>query len=448
MSPDTLTKEATMKKPSIKTALPGPKAKAILAKDDKYISPSYTRSYPLVIEKGEGNWVTDVDGNVFLDFTAGIAVNSTGHCHPRVVEAVKKQADKFLHMSGTDFYYELQSQLAEQLSAMTPGAGTKRVFLSNSGTEATECAMKLARYKTGRHGFLAFHGAFHGRTMGALSLTSSKSIHKGRMGPFLAGVTHATYPNPYRNPTQLTAEEYGAYCVETIEKEYFKRHVAPEDLAGIVLETIQGEGGYIVPPKSFLLKLRELCNKHGILLLCDEVQSGNGRTGKMWAFEHFGVQPDIFWTAKGIASGLPLGATIASEKIMDWPSGAHANTFGGNPLACAAAIETLKLLQESLIENARTVGDYLKAELQKVAEKSSCIGDVRGLGLMIGVEIVKDKKSKEPDPKKRDEIVQKCFEKGLLLLGAGANAIRFCSGLGVTRDEANEAVEQFLVALA
>ncbi len=427
--------KASLRKPRIRGPLPGPKAKKVLAKDEQFISPSYTRSYPLVAKRALGVWMEDVDGNEFLDFTAGIAVTSTGHCHPRVVNAIKKQAEQLIHMSGTDFYYEVQSELAAQLSEIVPGPNPKRTFLSNSGAEAVEAGLKLARYKQKRTQFIAFQGAFHGRTMGALSLTCSKAIHKKGMNPTMPGVTHVPYPNCYRCPLKLQYPSCNLHCVNIIEDEYFRRAVPAEDVAAIVVEPIQGEGGYVVPPPDYFKKLKALAQKYGILLMIDEVQSGIGRTGKYFAIEHFGVTPDIVATAKGIASGMPLGATIAPAKIMDWPSGSHANTFGGNPLSCAAAIETLALLKESLLENARVVGKYLKTELEKLQKKHRLIGDVRGIGLMLGIEIVTDPESKEARHDLREDIVDRSFQKGLLLLGCGYNTVRFCPGLVVTKQE-------------
>ncbi len=427
--------------PHILTPLPGPRAQAVIERDGKVLSPSYTRSYPLVASRGEGAIVEDVDGNRFLDFSAGIAVVSTGHCHPKVVEAIQQQSARLIHMSGTDFYYENMVQLAEKLAALAPGGGQQRVYFGNSGAEANEAAMKLARFRTGREKFIAFRGAFHGRTMGALSLTASKVVQRKGFGPLVPGVYHAEYPDPYRRPAGLTAEDHAVACVRAIENELFRTIVPAEEVAGIVVEPIQGEGGYIVPPKAFFEELAGLANRHGILLIFDEVQSGMGRTGRMWASEHFGVVPDIFNSAKGIASGLPLSATIARADIMTWPVGAHASTFGGNPVAIAAALATIELLERELIANAARVGAYILDRLRDWPRRFPIVGDVRGLGLMIGIEMVKDQATKERAPELRDRLVTLAFERGLLVLGAGRNVIRLCPPLIVNRDQAEFAVD-------
>lgn len=429
------------KKPIIHTALPGPKAKSIIAKDRALLSPSFTRSYPLVAAKGEGVWMKDPDGNVFLDFTSGIAVTSTGHCHPKVVKAIKKQAEQLLHMSGTDFYYENQIKLAQKLADRAPGKFAKRVFFTNSGTEAVEAAFKLARYKTKRERMISFFGAFHGRTMGSLSLTGSKVKQKENFGSLIPGVTHVGYGYCYRCPYHLVYPECGIDCVDYIEHTLFKRTVPPHEVAAIIVEPVQGEGGYVVPPPGYHEKLRALTKKYGILLIADEVQSGMGRTGKMFAIEHWGVEPDIITVAKGIASGMPLGAMIARADLMDWEPGSHANTFGGNPVACAAALETLELLETKLLKNAQVVGDYLRGKLNELSRSFPMIGDVRGLGLMVGMELVKDRETKKPAPKERDLVVEKAFRKGLLLLGCGESSIRFCPPLTVTKQNVDVAVE-------
>src|ERR687891_1918588 len=341
-----------MHAPDIKTTLPGPKAKAIIERDSKYVSPSYTRDYPFVIARGQGAVVEDVDGNRFLDCAAGIAVNSTGVSHPDVVRAIVEQAQKFLHMSGTDFYYEPQVRLAEELAAIAPMKGQNRSFFGNSGTEANEAALKLAKYYTKRHNVIAFFGAFHGRSMGALSLTASKIAHRKGFGPLLPGTYHAPYPDSYRRPPHHSPESWAAECIRFIEDQLFTHVVSPDEVAAVMVEPIQGEGGYIVPPDSFLHALRELTRKHGILLIADEVQSGMGRSGRMFACEHSGVEPDIVTMAKGIASGMPLGVTLARADVMSWPPGTHASTFGGNPVSCAASIATLKLLRATLVRNA------------------------------------------------------------------------------------------------
>lgn len=424
----------------IRTALPGPRAAAIIARDSATVSPSYTRDYPLVIARGEGAWVEDVDGNVFLDCTAGIAVTSTGHSHPLIVDAVTEQAKKFLHMSGTDFYYELQAQLGEQLSAIMPMPGPHRSFFGNSGTEANEAAIKLAKYSTKRQNVIAFLGAFHGRSMGALSLTASKVRQRQGFGALVPGVFHAPYPDSYRAPRGLSPDAWAAECVSFIENQLFVQLVPPDEVAAIVIEPIQGEGGYLVPPDSFLQQLRELTRRHGILLIVDEVQSGMGRTGRMFAIEHSGVEPDIVTMAKGIASGMPLGVATARADVMSWPPGAHASTFGGNPVSCAAALATITLLRSELMANAEAVGRYLMEGARALMDKHRLIGDVRGRGLMIGIEFVRDRQTKERATSERDRVVRACFEHGLLVLGAGRNAIRLSPPLVLTKAEADTAL--------
>jgi 4-aminobutyrate aminotransferase len=427
--------------PEIKTPLPGPKARAVIERDAKVVSPSYTRDYPFVMVRGAGSVVEDVDGNVFLDCAAGIAVAATGHSHPRVVQAVEDQTRKFLHMSGTDFYYEVQVQLAEELASIAPMPGPHRSFFSNSGTEAVEAALKLAKYKTQRHDIVAFFGAFHGRTMGSLSLTASKVAQRRGFGPLVPGTHHAPFADCYRCPMKLKPESCAAECLGFLEDLLFVQVVSPDDVAAIVVEPIQGEGGYAVAPDVFLQRLREVTKEHGILFVVDEVQSGMGRTGKMFAIEHAGVQPDVVTMAKGIASGLPLGVTTSTAAIMDWPPGTHASTFGGNPIACAASLATIALLRESLINNAATVGAYLADGLRALKDKHALIGDVRGRGLMIGVELVRDRQTKERATTERNAVVQECFQRGLLVLGAGRNTIRFSPPLVLTRAEADIAIE-------
>jgi 4-aminobutyrate aminotransferase len=424
-----------MRHPSIKTRLPGPKAAALIGLDKAYVSPSYTRYYPLVVEKGEGLWVQDPDGNVFLDFTAGVAVCSTGHCHPRVVKAICNQAKRLIHMSGTDFYYAPQIRLAEKLARLVPGGGNNKVFFGNSGAEAIEAAFKLARWHTRRELNLAFFGSFHGRTMGALSLTASKTIQRKHYNPLIPGITHIPYPDCYRCPFGQCDPRCGLDCVQWIEDQLFRTSVPPEEVAAIFVEPIQGEGGYIVPPPQFHAELRKLTEKYGILYVADEVQSGMGRTGKMFALEHFGVVPDIIALAKGIASGLPLGAMVARGDIMDWEFGSHASTFGGNPISCRAALATIDLLEEELLENAALRGVELMEGLRRLQESNECIGDVRGKGLMVGVELVRDRKTKERAREWRDKTVRKAFERGLLLLGCGENSIRFCPALTISSEE-------------
>jgi len=431
----------TTHSPAIVTELPGPEARKVLEKDQTYISQSYTRVYPLVVKKAEGVWVEDVDANLFLDFNSGIAVCNTGHCHPKVVEAIQRQAKQLIHMSGSDFYYEAQSSLAAKLAEITPGSKEKKVFFGNSGAEAIEAALKLARYHTRRPFILAFLGAFHGRTMGALSLTASKSIFEKGFSPLLPGVTHVPYPYCYRCPYHH--QNYpgcSTACVDWIREDLFKRSIPPEEVAAIFVEPIQGEGGYIVPPPEFHQKLFNLAREFGILLVMDEVQSGMGRTGKMMAIEHWNVIPDIFALAKGIASGMPLGAMVSQTEVMTWGRGSHASTFGGNPISCQAALATIELLEEELIENAARMGEYLLIKLRELQKRFRMMGDVRGKGLMIGIEIVKDPETKEKGIEERNRIIQGCFEKGLLILGCGENVIRLSPPLIITQKEADLAL--------
>jgi len=430
-----------MDAPVLKTSLPGPKAAALISRDQKRVSPSYTRDYPLVMAGGSGAVVEDVDGNRFLDCAAGIAVNATGHSHPDVVKAIVDQAQRYLHMSGTDFYYEPQVKLAEEMAAIAPIVGEVKTFFANSGTEAVEASVKLAKYHTKRHNIIAFLGSFHGRTMGSLSLTSSKTTQRRGFGPLLPGVYHAPYANCYRCPVGLKPESCAAECVNWIEEQILVHLVSPDEVAAIVVEPIQGEGGYVVPPAQFHQRLRALTEQHGMLLVTDEVQSGMGRTGRMFAIEHFGVEPDIFATAKGIASGMPLGVSCARAEVMNWPPGAHASTFGGNPVSCAAAIATIKLLRETLVKNAAEVGEHMLAGARALMEKHAIIGDVRGKGLMIGIELVKDRQTKERAIAERDAIVQACFYRGLLVLGAGKNTIRLSPPLVLTKAQADRALK-------
>src|SRR5512140_3604940 len=430
--------------PKIRTKLPGPKAQAALQGDAQYISPSYTRSYPLVAKRGRGVIVEDVDGNEFLDFSAGIAVVSTGHCHPKVVAAIQKQAAELIHMSGTDFYYENMVTLAERLTKVAPMKGPHRFYYGNSGAEAIEAALKLARYHTKRQNVIAFLGAFHGRTMGALSLTASKPQQKRRFAPFVPGVTHVRYPDVFRGcmggPQE--AEKFALGCARYIEDRLFATVLPPEEVAAIFVEAIQGEGGYVVAPTIFMQELRKICDRHGIMLVVDEVQSGIGRTGKWFAVEHTGVEPDMVCMAKGIASGMPLGVTMTRAEIMDWVPGSHASTFGGNPVAIAAALATLDVIEkEHLLENSASVGKHMMKRMADWPSKLKLVGDVRGRGLMIGVDIVKDKGTKEYGAAERDRIVEMAFERGVLFLGCGPSTVRICPPLVVTRDEADVAVD-------
>ena len=432
-----------MKRPQIKTSLPGPQAKNLIKLDKSFVSPSYTRVYPLVVDKAKGLWVHDVDGNIFLDFTSGIAVNATGHCHSQVVKAIQTQARQLLHMSGTDFYYTPQITLAEKLANLAPGRGTKRVYFGNSGAEAVEAAFKLARWHTKRELNIAFFGAFHGRTMGALSLTASKTIQKKHYNPFVPGITHIPYAYCYRCAYNLCYPDCGLYCVHWVEDTLFRTTVPPEEVAAIFVEPIQGEGGYIVPPPEFHKELKKIAKKYGILYVADEVQSGMGRTGKMFAMEHFGVTADIMALAKGIASGLPLGATIAPAKIMNWEAGSHASTFGGNPLSCQAAMATIELLEKNLMKNAASQGTRLLEGLFELQKTYECMGDVRGKGLMAAVELVKDRETKQPATDWKNQIIEKAFERGLLLLGCGENSIRFCPSLTLTPGEVDTCLSIF-----
>lgn len=426
--------------PDLTTLLPGPKAKEIIERDHAILSPSYTRCYPLVIERGEGAIVQDVDGNRFLDFNAGIAVVATGHSHPQVVRAVQKQAAEFLHMSGTDFYYEGMVQLAEKLAALTPGNVPRRVYFGNSGAEAIEAAIKMARYHSGRDKFIAFFGGFHGRTMGALSLTGSKVVQRRGFHPPLP-VHHIPYAYCYRCPYGKEPSTCNVECVKVLEDQLFKSILPAEEVAGIVVEPVQGEGGYLVPPKKFHEELRRVADKYGILLIHDEVQSGMGRTGRMFASEHFDVTPDIVAIAKGIASGMPLSATVARAEVMNWPPGAHASTFGGNPVSIAAALTTIELIEDSLLSNAATMGAYMMERMRTWPQRFSCVGDVRGLGLMIGVELVRDQETKERAPELRDRLEFMAFERGLLTLGCGPNTLRLCPPLVITSEQVDYAID-------
>jgi 4-aminobutyrate aminotransferase len=430
-----------------KLNLPGPIAQTIVARDQQVISPSYPRGYPFVMDHGKGVEVWDVDGNRFLDFAAGIAVNSTGHSHPRVVKAIQDQAEKFIHISS-DFYHPGWVELAEFLNRIAPFEEPAVSFMTNSGTEAVESAIKLARYSTKRSQFIGFLGGFHGRTMGAVTFTASKAgYHKG-FGPLMSGVIHAPFPYPYRPMLiGLPGEDYGETVVRDIEETIFGKIVPGEEVAGILVEPIQGEGGYVVPPPGFFPALRQLCDKYGILLIADEVQAGVGRTGKWWSIEHFGAEPDIVCTAKGIASGVPLGAMIARKSIVNWPKGSHGNTYGGNPLACAAALATLQLIEEEYMANAAEVGQYTLDALAEIQTRHPSIGEVRGIGLMIGVEFVKNKNTKEPADQIRDMIVDRSFESGLLTLGCGKNTIRISPPLCISKPQIDDGLQIFEEAI-
>jgi len=424
--------------PKLVTPLPGPNARRIVEADDRLVSPSYTRSYPMVAKRGRGIRVEDVDGNEFLDFAAGIAVVSTGHCHPEVVKAIQDQAAELIHISGTDFYYESLVTMAERLSAVAPMPGPHRFYYGNSGAEAIECALKIARYHTGRQNIIAFFGAFHGRTMGALSLTASKPQQRRRFAPLVPGITHVPYPYAYRGCSGGPQEQdaFALGCARYIEEKLFKTTLPPEEVAAIFIEPIQGEGGYVVAPPIFMQELRRICDKYGILLVADEVQSGSGRTGKWWAIEHTGVEPDIVCIAKGIASGMPLGICMTRAEIMDWKPGSHASTFGGNPVCIAAALATMDILEREGIANAAKIGEVMFERLRTWPERFDIVGDVRGRGLMIGIEIVRDQDSREPAGAWRDRIVDLAFERGLLILGCGETSIRLAPPLIVNQHEA------------
>lgn len=433
----------------MKKKRPNTEALAWVKRDHAVISKSVTRAYPLVVASAKGCTMTDVDGNHYLDFTAGIAVTASGHCHPKVTKAITAQAKRLVHMSGTDFYYPSEVLLAEELAGLAPGVWKKKVFFPNSGAESVEAAMKLARYASKRPYYIAFTGAFHGRTMGALSLTASKSLQKKGFAPLVPGVIHAPYPNPYRPPAGLSAEACVDFTLDWIKETAFRHLVPAEEVAAIFVEAIQGEGGYIVPPKSFLRKLAKLAESYGIIVVVDEIQTGMGRTGKMFASEHFNYAPKIMTLAKGIASGLPLGAIIAQNKIMDtWESGSHANTFGGNPIACEAALATIDLLKTELMENAAKLGRLFLDRLSEMQQSHRLMGDVRGLGLMVGIELVKDRESKQAAIAERNELVNRCFEKGLLVLGCGESVLRFMPPLTLTPKEALKGLALFEEALS
>lgn len=422
--------------PNLKTPLPGPRAQELLERDQRFMSPSYTRVYPLVCARGSGAVIEDVDGNLFLDFTAGIAVNATGHCHPHVVAAVQDQAAKLLHMSGTDFYYQPQIDLAQRLAESAPGSSPKRVFFTNSGAEALEAALKLARWHTGRSRAVAFFGAFHGRTYGAMSLSGSKVVHRRGFSPLVPDIHHVSFPRGCSACT--TADD--CTCARAIEETLLRRTAPPDEVAAIFVEPIQGEGGYHVPAPGFLPALRRLCDRHGILLVADEVQSGMGRTGKLFAVEHWGIEPDILCLAKGIASGMPLGAIVARDEVMDWPSGSHASTFGGNPVSCRAALATLDLLEAGYTRNAAERGEQLRAGLRRLKASHPEIGEVRGLGLMTAMDLVQNGDPTQHDPARRDAVIQTAFRQGLLLLGCGESAVRFCPPLCVTTAQVEAAL--------
>ncbi len=438
---------APPKRPEIKTALPGPKGMEIINADHQYVNPSYPRpNWQLVVERAAGVWVEDVDGNIFLDCNAGVAVCSTGHCHPEIVSAIQEQAASLIHMCGTDYYYRHMPDLARKLDEITPVPSPTRTHFANSGTEAVETALKLAMHATGREKFIAFFNSFHGRTLGSLSLTSSKAAQRKGFKRSALDVTHVPYPNAFRHPftgEQTDGETASRASLDWIENRLFKTTTPPEEVAAIVVEAVQGEGGYVPAPKEFLQGLRRICDEHGILLVVDEVQSGMGRTGKMFACDHYDIKPDVICLAKGIGSGLPIGVTVARADLMDWKPGAHASTFGGNPVCIAAALKTIELLERELVANSASVGEYLQQGLRKLMQKHDCIGDVRGFGLMVGVEFVEDRASNKAAPELRDRIELGCYERGLIILGAGANTIRWSPPLILTKENVDVALEIF-----
>jgi 4-aminobutyrate aminotransferase len=440
------------KRPEIRTELPGPAARRVVEADARWVTPSYPRpSFQLVVERAQGVWVEDVDGNTFLDCNAGVAVCSTGHCHPEVVRAIQEQAARLIHMCGTDFYYRHMPELARVLDRIVPVPSPTKTHFANSGTEAVETALKLAMHSTGREKFIAFFNSFHGRTLGSLSLTSSKVAQRRGFKRQLLDVVHAPYPNAFRHPftgERTDGPTASAAVLDWIEQRLFQTTTPPEEVAAVVVEAVQGEGGYVPAPKEFLQGLRRICDEHGILLIVDEVQSGMGRTGKMFACEHYDLKPDIITLAKGIASGLPMGACVARADLMDWKPGAHASTFGGNPVAIAAALKTIDLLERELVANSAEVGAYLKDGLRRLMSKHDCIGDVRGLGMMLGVEFVTDRASNAPAPELRDRVEVECYRRGLIILGAGHNTIRWSPPLILTREQTDVALEIFDEAIS
>jgi 4-aminobutyrate aminotransferase len=436
--------------PKIVVTPPGPKAQAIIDRDKRFASPSYIKEYPLVVERGSSAMLEDVDGNRYLDFMAGIAVASTGHSHPKVVAAIKEAADKFLHICSTDFYYPAFSELCERLAKLVPGPGPKRTFLTNSGAEAVEGAIKLARAHTKRQNIIAFEGAFHGRTMGAISLGSSKVKFRRNFGPLLPGVYHLPYANTYHCLHGRSAQECAdsCDCWSAPAERLFRERVAPDEIAAVIMEPILGEGGYVIPPRRFLQYWRDFCDEHGAVLIFDEVQTGIGRTGHMFASELFEVAPDVTCLAKGLASGMPIGAIVAKEEVMTWDHGSHGSTFGGNPVCCAAALATLDLVEGGLARNAARMGALLLAGLRKIAAAHDVVGDVRGAGLMLGVEFVRDRKTKEVYHHFVHELELAAFKRGLLLLGCGQSSIRIAPPLVIDEDDVDVGLRIFETALS
>ena len=443
-----MTPTTELQRPSIKTELPGPKSREIIEADAQYVTPSYPRpDYKLVADHANGVWITDPDGNVFLDCNAGVAVCSTGYCHPEIVKAVTEQVNSLIHLCGTDFFYRHMPELGKKLNEIVPIDGPTKTHFANSGAEAIETALKLAMYHTRRQKFISFFGSFHGRTLGALSLTSSRKAQRLGFMRQALDVVHVPYPNTFRhfaNEMPTDAETISRDVINWIENRLFKTTTPPEEVAGIVLEVVQGEGGYVPAPKQFVKELRRICDENGIMLIVDEVQSGMGRTGKMFALDHHdGVMADIVCMAKGLGSGFPIGACTARADVMDWHKGAHASTFGGNPVALTAALKTIELLEGGLIENSKNVGGYLEAGLRKLMDKYECIGDVRGFGMMLGVEFVTDKETLTPAPELRDKIEYACYERGLVILGCGPNSIRWSPPLILAKEHVDVALEIF-----
>ena len=432
----------------LSSEVPGPVARDYVARDRDAVSPSYTRAYPFVMARGEGSLAWDVDGNRYIDFNAGVAVAATGHAHPKVVEAIQEQAARFLHMAGTDFYYAVQIELAEKINSLVPGDYPKQLFFTNSGAEAVEAALKLARFHSGRPRVLAFLGSFHGRTLGALSLTASKVVQLRGFAPLLPGVTHVPYGYCYRCAYNLEYPSCDLHCVDYIEETLFKQLVPGDEVAAIFVEPIQGEGGYVVPPPEYHARLKELAERWGILFVADEIQMGMGRTGKWFSIEHWGVAPDITLIAKGIASGMPLGAMVARKELMDWPFGAHGTTFGGNPVSCAAASATIQVIEEEgLVENAARMGERMLAAAREMQARHTSIGDVRGLGLVVGVELVEDRETRDPASQLRSDVIDRAFRKGLLLLGCGPSTVRFMPALTIDAETVDEGLAIFEEAL-
>lgn len=433
--------------PKIVTELPGPRSRKLIENDEGYVSQSYTRAFPSVLDRAEGSYLWDVDGNCFIDFHAGIGVCSTGNVHPKVVAAIKAQAERGIHFSSADFYHELIGRLAVRLSDIASGNGRKRAFFTNSGTESIEAAIKLAKYSTGRSRFLAYLNCFHGRTIGSLSLTCTTKVQRAGFHPMMPGVTHVPYAYCYRCPINLKYPSCNLQCVSMIEDIYLKQVCPGEEVAAFFVEPIQGEGGYVVPPDDYFTRIKEICERYGILLISDEIQSGMGRTGRWFCIEHYSVEPDVIAIAKGIASGMPLGAMVASADLMSWEPGAHSSTFGGNPVSCAAALATLEIIEDGLIENAREIGDYLISHLREFQRDSEIVGDVRGKGLMIGVEIVKDRETKERAPEFAKEITMECFRHGLMLLRCGPNTLRIVPPLSISKETVDQGLDILFEAI-